>query len=296
MAKTPRSETTVGYLYAVLAAVCGGSVPTLGKILLESNGPVVVTGLGISISGVILLFYQPRLKPAKASLPYLLYLGLVGAALAPVMYTIGLNETTAVNASLLANGEVLFTTVIAFAIFGERLSRAQGARGMLIVAGIIVVSTDLDLAHIQFLQGLFGNLLILGATVGWGFENNLIALATKRFDVPSLSKFRNIIGGVVVLAAAAIAGESFGFTAYDTLVLVLLAVVFSSATYLFIAAIKRIGAIRMLLVYSTSTVFGSFFALVFLGEQITPGQLFGGALILVGVYLFRRSERPVSIP
>jgi drug/metabolite transporter (DMT)-like permease len=235
-------------------------------------------------------------KPAKGSIRYVLIFGLIGALAAPLTYTYGLNQTTAVNAALLANGEILFTTLIAFSIFGERLSRAQASRGLLIVVGIVVVSTDLNLAHIQFFQGLLGNLLVLGSTVGWAVENNLIAVATKRFDAFSLSKFRNLIGGLVLTAFALLAGFPLGFSAFDALVLVLLALAVSGATYMFMAALKRLGAIRMLLVWSTSTVFGALFALVFLGEQITVGQLAGGACILLGVYLFRRGERPMFVP
>jgi drug/metabolite transporter (DMT)-like permease len=285
------TETSRGYLYAVVAAVCGGSITVLIKILLEKNGPIPITGLSFFISGLMLLFYRPRLKPVRASVPYLLFLGLVGAALSPLMYTYGLNQTTAVNAALLANGEVLFTTVIAYSVFGERLVRAQALRGLLIVAGLVVVSTDLDVTHISFLQGIVGNMLVLGSTVGWAVENNLLVVATKRFDVSSLSKFRSLIGGVVVMAVVILGGYTFDFTFYDDFVLVLLAMAITGATVLFIAAIKRLGAIRMLLVWSTSTVFGALFAFVFLGEQITAGQLAGGALILLGVYLFRRTER-----
>jgi len=290
------SETAKGYIYAVVAAVCGGSITTLTKILLEKNGPIPITGLSFSISGLILLFYQPTLKPVKQSAPYLLFLGLVGAALAPLMYTFGLNQTTAVNAALLANGEVLFTTIIAYSVFGERLVRAQALRGLLIVGGLIVVSTDLDITHISFLQGIVGNMLVLGSTVGWAVENNLLVLATRRFDVALLSKFRNLIGGVVVMAVTIIGGYTFEFTVYDDFVLLILAIAITGATTLFIAAIKRLGAIRMLLVWSTSTVFGAVFAFVILGEQITAAQLFGGGLILLGVYLFRRTEKSISVP
>jgi len=288
------NETSRGYLYAIVAAVCGGSITVLIKTLLERNSPIPVTGISFFISGLMLLLYQPRLKPARQSVPYLLYLGLVGAALSPLLYTFGLNQTTAVNAALLANGEVLFTTVIAYSAFGERLVRAQALRGILIVAGLIVVSTDLDIAHISFLQGIVGNMLVLGSTVGWAVENNLLVLATKRFDVASLSKFRNLIGGAVVMAVVILGGYTFDFSAYDVLVLLLLSAALTGATGLFIAAIKRLGAIRMLLIWSTSTVFGAVFAFVFLGEQITPGQLAGGALILLGVYLFRRSEQKLT--
>lgn len=295
MASEISTETTRGYLYAVVAAVCGGSLTVLIKILLEKNGPIPITGLSFFISGLMLLSYQPRLKPAKQSVPYLLFLGLVGAALSPLMYTYGLNQTTAVNAALLANGEVLFTTVIAYSVFGERLHRAQALRGLLIVAGLIVVSTDLDITHISFLQGIVGNMLVLGSTVGWAMENNLLAVATKRFDVASLSKFRNLIGGMVVMAVVIFGGYTFDFSYYDDFILLLLSAALTGATGLFIAAIKRLGAIRMLLVWSTSTVFGAVFAFVFLGEQITVGQLLGGGCILLGVYLFRRSEQSMPV-
>jgi len=289
-------EASKGYLYALVGAVCGGSITVLTKILLEKNGPIPVTGVPFLISGLMLLFYQPRVKPSKASVPYLLFTGLVGACLSPLMYTFGLNQTTAVNAALLANGEVLFTTIIAYSVFGERLVRAQAVRGLLIVAGLVVVSTDLDITHISFLEGIVGNMLVLGSTVGWAVENNLLVLATKRFDVASLSKFRNLIGGVVVTAVVVLGGYAFDFTYYDDLVLVLLAVAISGGVVLFIAAIKRLGAIRMLLIWSTSSIFGAVFAFLILGEQITVGQLVGGTLILLGVYLFRRSEQTIPSP
>jgi drug/metabolite transporter (DMT)-like permease len=292
----PVRETSRGYLYAILGSLCGGAQPTLIKFLLENNSPVAITGLSFALSGLILVFYHPRAKPAKGSIKYIIVFGLVGALAAPLAYVIGLNETTAVNASLLANGEILFTTVLAYSIFGERLSMAQATRGLLIVAGIVVVSTDLNMAHVQFAQGLLGNVLILGSTVGWAVENNLLAAATKRFDVSSLSKFRNLLGGLVLTSFALVASTPFGFTPIETFVLVLLALCLSGATFMFMAAIKRLGAIRMLLVWSTSTVFGAFFALVFLGEQITLAQLAGGACILLGVYLFRRNERPMFVP
>jgi drug/metabolite transporter (DMT)-like permease len=292
----PGRETSRGYLYALLGSVCGGAQPTIIKFLLNNSTPVAITGLSYALSGLMLVLYHPKARPPKGSIRFILVFGLVGAIAAPLTFIIGLNQTTAVNASLLANGEILFTTLIAYSVFGERLSGAQATRGLLIVAGVIVVSTNLDLAHVQFAQGLLGNVLILGSTVGWAVENNLIAVATRKFDVSILSKFRNLLGGLLLTAFAVVAGYAFGFTPFDVFALILLAGCVAIATYLFMAAVKRIGAIRMLLVWSTSTVFGAFFALVFLGEQITLAQVGGGACILLGVYLFRRSERPMFVP
>lgn len=286
-----RSETTKGYIYAIVGSVCAGSVSTLAKFSLTDNQPLVVTGLSFLLSGLVLLPYRPKRRPEPGSMRYLLFFGLIGAALAPLMYTLGLAETTAVNASLLANGEVLFTTVIAFTMFGERLGRGQALRGLLIVAGLFAVSTNLDFGNLAFFQGLAGNLLVLGATLCWGVENNIIAAASRRFDPTQLSKFRNLLGGGALTLVFVALETPLRMTAPDAAVLVLLALALAGGTVLFIAAVKRLGAIRMLLVWSSSTVFGALFALVFLGEQITPAQLFGGALILVGVYVFHRGEK-----
>ncbi|HEV2225494.1 MAG TPA: EamA family transporter, partial [Nitrososphaerales archaeon] len=75
----------------------------------------------------------------------------------------------------------------------------------------------------------------------------------------------------------------------------LLGLSLGGTSYLAISALGDIGAIRFILVFSTSTLFGALFALVFLREQITPVQLTGGALIMVGVYLLQRAERRLPI-
>ena len=282
---------TKGYVYAMVGSVCAGSVSTLAKFSLNDNSPIVVTGLSILLSGLVLLAYQPRRRPDPGSVRYLLFFGLIGAGLAPMMYFAGLDETTAVNASLLANGEVLFTTVIAYAAFGERLGRGMAARALPIVAGLVIVSTNLDPSNIAFFQGLTGNLLVLGSTVCWGVENNVIAIASRRFDASLLSKFRNLIGGGALTVIVVVGLVPLRFSGADLAALGLLALAVAGGTYLFIAAVRRLGAIRMLLVWSSSTVFGAVFALVFLGEQITPAQLLGGALVIIGVYVFHRGEK-----
>jgi drug/metabolite transporter (DMT)-like permease len=286
------SETSRGYLYAILGALGGGSIPTLFKIVIADNAPVAVSGAAMLLSGFLLLLYRPRAAPSRGGLPYILLIGLVGAAAAPVLWAVGISETTVVNASLLANGEVLFTAVIAMTLLGERLSRVQTAMGGLIVAGILIVSTNLDLTKVQFFQGLVGNLLILGSMLAWGFENNVIVYVSDRISTPILSKFRNLIGGTLVTTFALLLGLPLRLSAYDAFVFVLLVTAYAGTTYLFIGALQKLGAIKMILVYSVSTVFSAALALVVLGEQITIAQLLGGALIIMGVYLFRRSDKP----
>jgi len=289
-------ETTRGYLYTVICPVCSGAVPTLFKLLLVNNGPVVASGVAMMLSGVLLQAYRPGLKPPRGSIPYLLFLGLVGAGLAYVIWATGISETTAVNASLLANAEVLFTALIAYSVLGERLRKGQAAVGLMIAAGIVIVSTNLDLSRVQFLQGLVGNLLIILSMVLWGVENNVIAAVAGRFGAPVMSKFRNLVGGVLIVVVVLLLGLPLKLTDYDAAVFLLLALAMSGTTYFFIAGIRLLGAVRMILAYSLSTVFGAAFALLILGEQITGAQLAGGLIIVTGVYLFYRRDAPSGPP
>ncbi len=294
MAK-PSPNIRRGYLFAFLAAISGGAIPTFSKLSLAFNGPLQVSGYSFLLSGLFLLPLRPKELPNSKSIKYVAFFGLLGAAIAPVVYQIGIDATTAVNTALLSNGETLFTTLIAFVAFGERLARKQLARGILVVIGIVIVSTNLDLAGVQFFEGLAGNLLILASMFFWSIENNLIISSTRRFGPILVSKFRNIIGGAVVVVIISALGlylvvsvESIGYLA-------LLALAYAGTSYLAIAALGEIGAIRAILVFSTTSIFGAVFALLILREQITLVQLVGGAFILIGVYTLQRAERKLSV-
>jgi hypothetical protein len=53
----------------------------------------------------------------------LLITSIFGAAIAPTMFFFGLKLTTAIDGSLLSNGEVIFSILLALTVFGEKLNR-----------------------------------------------------------------------------------------------------------------------------------------------------------------------------
>jgi drug/metabolite transporter (DMT)-like permease len=286
---TDSSDYRRGYAYALLGAVCGGIVPTLSK-LVAASGPLEVSALIALLGGGVLIPYKLKVVPRKNDLFLLLPIGILGAAVGPFLYISGIRDTTAVNASLLVNGELFFTSIIAFAAFRETLKRVQLLMGILVVVGIIVVSTNLDLSSVQLTSGLGGNILIIASTFLFGIENNLSRIASQRLGPVLVTKYRNLIGGGVLLAV--MVGISAPLTvSFATLPLALGLAVANAATVLFtISALRRIGAVRTLLAFSTTSIFGSIFALIFLKEQITPVQILGGAFMLSGIYLIQRTE------
>jgi len=58
--------------------------------------------------------------------------------------------------------------------------------------------------------------------------------------------------------------------------------------YLMIVGLKLIGMIKTILIYSTISSFGVFFAFVFLGESITYYNILSICLIFTGIFLLRK--------
>ena len=59
------------------------------------------------------------------------------------------------------------------------------------------------------------------------------------------------------------------------------------STYFFVIALRSIGAVRTISLYSSTTVFGMVFATLLLHEVITFQNVLSIALVLGGMYLLR---------
>jgi drug/metabolite transporter (DMT)-like permease len=282
-------DTTKGYCYALGWALLGGTAPVVTKLLVQDVNPLVASGLAVLLSGAILLPYKPKVVPRGGNARLILGLALAGATVAPILYFTGVQQSSAVNASLLSNGEVLFTALIGFGIFHESLRRRQLAEGLLIAVGVIVVSANLQSGGVSLTTGLSGNLLLVGATIFWSIDNNLSRVASHRVEIPVVAKFKGLIGGSTTMLLLLFT-SSLVVPLTSLPLTVTLAVIFTGMTLLSVGAFKLIGAVRAILVFSASSIMGPLFAFIVLGETITPVQVAGGALILSGVYLIQRSE------
>ena len=135
-----------------------------------SVNPLLLSCLVYLISGMAITPVVKRVEYSVRRKDYLLLLitSIFGAAIAPTMFFFGLKLTTAIDGSLLSNGEVIFSILLALTIFGEKLNRIGYIAIALVVVGVIIVTTNLQLDS-SLLKINAGNLLIIGATLFWGF-------------------------------------------------------------------------------------------------------------------------------
>ena len=252
---------------------------------------MVASGLAVLLAGAILVPYRPRAVPRGENAWLILGLSLAGATLAPILYFTGVQQSSAVNASLLTNSEVLFTALIGFGVFHESLRRRQLAEGILIAVGVVVISVNLQSGLVSSSQGVAGNVLLVGASIFWSIDNNLSRVASQRVGISVIAKFKGLIGGGITVIFLVLS-SSLAVPPTSLPLIAILAVVFTAMTLLSVGAFRLIGAVRTILVFSLSSILGPVFAFIILGESVSLVQVVGGALILSGVYLIQRSEVP----
>ncbi|MBQ7314950.1 MAG: DMT family transporter [Clostridia bacterium] len=123
--------TSVGILLAVLAAALYAINAPFSKLLLDYMPSTLMAGflyLGAGLGmGIIALFRRfknaerTEEKITKADLPYTVAMIILDIA-APIFLLLGLSYTSAANASLLNNFEIVATALIALVIFKEKIS------------------------------------------------------------------------------------------------------------------------------------------------------------------------------
>ena len=297
-----------GYIGAITSAVLFGISSTLNKLALENVNPLVVAGMIYFVGGVLLfgihlsplhkkllaLFEtstETETKISKKDYRTLALVILCGSIIAPFMLLYGLNETTAINTSLLLNTECLFTVLIAFAFLRERGATKDYLGILLLFIGVVFLTTNGEFQMFTLTTKIMGNLLIVGACLFWGIDNNLSKFLSKKRDIVMITGLKCFIGGAVLLSMSIILGIDFNVT-LASIPFILSAGAFSIAfsILLFLFALREIGAMQTGVMFSLSSLFGAVFAFLILREAFSITQFFAGVVMIIGVYLLYRKS------
>ena len=186
------------------AALLSGLIPSVSKPALQGMNPLFFTAI-VSLAPAI-LFTPVSMRRTRENkhikkwgYVILVCTAVAGTLVAPYIYFLGLQQTQATDAALLANGEMVFTIVLASLFFGERLSRKGLVAMSLIALGIVVAITDFNFSTSLLNITAPGHLLILGATFLWGLDNNVTSAIADRVDVARIVQLKAMISGAGLL-------------------------------------------------------------------------------------------------
>ena len=311
----------IGYVSAIIAAILFGSVSTITKPVLEDLNAFSVSSLTYIIAGLTIVpflkFSFTNDNPTtniknfepdstlnkkrkwtnnnKKNYSLLLLTSLCGAVIAPTLFFYGLSNTSASDSSILINGEILFSILLTIVFFNEKLIRREILALILVLAGILILTTNMQFLSLSnsLLQFNLGNILIVGATLFWALDNNISKIISKTIHVPKIIVLKTLIGGLILFILFIFI---FGINdLIDTITILHIPYLvfagsmgFGASLFFFLHSLKRIGTVKTMLLFSTSSIFGMIFAIVFLNESVTIYQIFAIGAILFGCYLVKR--------
>lgn len=269
--------------YAIMAAVLYALNTPVSKLLLQNVPPTMMAGflyLGAGAGMAAMGFVRSKaghgrqeVRLTQRDLPYTLGMVVLDIA-APVFLMIGLTRTTAANASLLNNFEIVSTSVIAMLIFKERIGRRLWIAIGLITLSSILLSVE-DAGSFQF---SFGSLFVLAACVCWGLENNCTRCLSKSdpLEIVVIKGFGSGIGSVVI---GLVAGEALPLWGDILKILLLGFVAYGLSIYFYVYAQRDLGAAKTSAYYAVAPFIGVLLSFVIFRE--IPGVLFFVALAIM---------------
>ena len=270
-------------VFAILAAALYAINVPLSKLLLEHVGTTMMAaflylgaGLGLlvySVAGKAIGRITIKEPPTRKELPYTVAMVVLDIA-APILLMLGIARTNSANVSLLNNFEIVATSLIAFFIFKEVLTRRLCAAILLVTLASIILGFE---GAGSFVLNT-GSLFVLGACVCWGFENNCTRMISSKSSV-EIVIIKGCFSGLGSLLIALLLGEELPSPSWMLRVLLLGFVSYGLSINFYILAQKELGAAKTSAFYSVAPFLGVAFSMLLLGER--PDMQFYAALAIM---------------
>lgn len=283
-----------GIFLAVLAAALYALGAPLSKLLLGDMPPTLMAGFlyvgaGIGMGAVALVRRAAKRERTemlltRAELPYTLAMILLDIA-APVCLMFGLQSTSAANASLLNNFEIVATAVIALAVFKEKISLRLWAGIALVTLSCALLSFE-DVSSFRFSGG---SLLILLAAVCWGLENNCTRKLSSK-DPLEIVLLKGVFSGAGSLVIGFCIGERLTSAGSVFAVLGVGFVAYGLSIFFYVHAQRRLGAARTSAYYAVSPFIGTLLSLAIFREWPHYTYFIAFAVMAAGAWLCSRDK------
>lgn len=285
-----------GIFLAILAAVLYAINSPFSKLLLDYIPPTLMAGLlyigagvgmgAIFLTGKLTKRESAEAKITKSDLPSTIAMIILDIA-APIFLMMGLNATTAANASLLNNFEIVATALIALFIFKERISRR-------LWLGIVCVTLSCGLLSFENASSLtfsYGSLFVLLAAVCWGFENNCTRKLSAK-DPLQIVLLKGIFSGLGSLIIGLCLGERITYLWSVFAVLAVGFVAYGLSIFFYVYAQRHIGAARTSAYYAIAPFVGTLLSLLIFPDVPPLTYFIALAFMILGAIL-SASDEPI---
>lgn len=274
----------------VAAALFWSSSYAVTKQVLEDVGPLSIGAIRFTLAALV-LGVMVRLSRHRSARPdkrqrRLLYLsGFLGITVYFILENIGVDLSTASDASLIVATYPLMTMLVELFVFRTRMPLLRVSGVLLATVGAFLVVRNG--AEVGGSSRWLGDILLLLGGVAWAGYNVLGKRASAGQDVASVTYYQTLAGAAGFLLASLLEADDWRMPdATASSLLVYLAVACSVGGFLlYNYGLRRMASSVAVNILNLVPVFGVIGAVVINGESIRLAQATGGVIIIVGVAL-----------
>lgn len=274
------------YAAILTAIVFWGASYMVTALAYETTAPLQLGFVRAALAALLFFLYRAlsgvREKLQRRDMPLCALSGLFGVTLYFALQNVGLALTSSTNAVLIVASYPVIILVMESAVRRVRPSPHQIVGILAAIAGIkILTGSSADAGA----RPLLGNALLIGTGIVWGLYGLTTQKISRRYSTSTLTAWQMLFGALFFVPFVLFEGHPWVMpTMKSGLSIFFLAVCCSLLAFLcYNFALKGISVTAATSLLNLMPLVGLVCAWTALHESIKVFQLFGGAVIVVGV-------------
>lgn len=286
------TSNIIGWLALIVMVFSSSTYNAYAKVLTDVLSPLslvfvseVLTAFFLLVSfGAVPTLQKLRHVTREMVVPLML-IGVISGVCAPLLWFLGLHYTTAVNASLFGNAEMVFLTLFAFIVMREPFMRLHLFSILTIIAGILVIVFRGFTEPFIFRMG---DLLLILSCFAYATGSSIFSKYLHRSDPQIVMLVRSATAITAFIVIAPLIGHPI-FTEVQSFPLQFLPALIGFGflsrflnVFSFYEALEILPISTVSLSLNFSVIGSIIFAAWYLGESLTMYHIIGGVFILAG--------------
>lgn len=293
----------VPILEAIFTVVIWGGTFIATKIALQEVSPATIVWLrfamGIVILGAAVFLRKEFTLPQRNEWAYFALLGFIGVAFHQWLQSNGLQTAQATTTAWIVASTPVFIALLGWLVLKEKLGWMRIGGIALAAAGVLLIVSKGNISALfSGRAGTIGDLLVLISAPNWAIYTVLSRRELEKHPAARMMFYVMLFGWL--FTSVWIFGFGPGLSEIGRLnlkgwVAILLLGIFGSglAYIAYYDALQVLPASQLGVFLNIEPLVTTLLAASFLGEPITFIVLFGGAIILLGIYLVNR--KPINM-
>jgi len=296
----PTNYKAIIYLEALLAVVIWGGNFIATKVTLREISPATLVwmrfGIGILVLGMAVAARRQFAFPARRELAYFALLGFIGVTFHQWLQATGLLTAAATTTAWIVATIPAFTALLGWLALREKLGFMRIGGMLLAATGVLLIVSKGNLGSLSAISS-FGDFLILVSAINWAIFSVLSRRGLDAHPATRMMFYVMVFGwlfsSIWLFGFGPGLGEIPRLSAEGWGGVLVLGLLGSGVAYIaWYDALQALPASQLAAFINIEPLVTTVMATFLLNENITSLLVFGAALILSGVYLVNRADKP----